>query len=147
MRANPMKNLLFDLSAICNRYRIDALYLFGSRAEEMRDKLQGRPPAASSPASDADVGVLPERGIRLSPQDKVRLMADLEDLLDVGRVDLVVLPEASAFLAVDIVSGELVFDRRPDDTARYELYVLRRAGDLLPFQRERIRMVLTEGAT
>lgn len=142
-----MKNLLFDLSAICDRYRIDALYLFGSRAEEMRDKLQGRPPAADSPASDADVGVLPERAIRLSPQDKVRLMADLEDLLDVGRVDLVVLPEASAFLAFDVIKGELVFDRRPDDTARYELYVMRRAGDLLPFQRERVRMILTEGAS
>lgn len=142
-----MKNLLFDLSAICDRYRIDALYVFGSRAEEMRDKLQGRVPAASSPASDADIGVLPERGVRLSPRDKVRFMADLEDLLDVGRVDLVVLPEASAFLAFDVIKGELVFDRHPDDTARYELYVMRRAGDLLPFQRERVRMILTEGAS
>ncbi|MBI3393568.1 MAG: nucleotidyltransferase domain-containing protein [Nitrospirae bacterium] len=141
-----MKTLVSDLSTICERYRIGALYLFGSRAEEMRDKLLAQAPVAASPASDADVGVLPEKRIHLSHQDRVRLMADLEDLLDVGRVDLVVLPETSAFLAVEVISGEIVYDRNPDQTARYELYVLRRAGDLLPFERERVRMILREGA-
>ncbi len=147
IRENGMKNLLSDISALCDRHRIDALYLFGSRAEETRDMLQGRPPAEPHGTSDVDVGVLPARGLSLSPREKVRLMAELEDLLGAARVDLVVLPEASAFLAADVISGEIVFDRHPDDTARYELYVLRRAGDLLPYERERVRMILTEGAS
>jgi hypothetical protein len=47
---------------------------------------------------------------------------------------------------VDIICGELLYTSDPDQQARYELFVLRRAGDLLPFQRERTRMILEEGA-
>jgi len=32
-----------------------------------------------------------------------------------------------------------------DRQAEYELFVLRRTGDLLPFYRERVRMILEEG--
>lgn len=81
-------------------------------------------------------------GSRPEPRERVRLMAALEDLFGVGRVDLVVLPESSAFLALDIIRGELVFDRNPDRTAAFELYVMRRAGDLIPYQRERMDRVL-----
>ena len=70
----------------------------------------------------------------------------MEDLFDVERVDLVLLPEADPFLALDIIRGELLYTRDPNQQARYELYVLRRAGDLLPFQKIRTRMILEEGA-
>jgi uncharacterized protein len=93
-------------------------------------------------ASDVDIGVLPKQGCSLHPQAKVRLMAEMEDLLGVGRVDLVSLPEAPPFLAVEIVRGELLYDVNPDRSAEYELFVLRRAGDLAPFERERVRDVL-----
>jgi len=60
------------------------------------------------------------------------------DLVDVGR--------AGAFLALEVVRGERVFCR--DDVAadRFELYVLARAGDLLPFERERQRIELGSSA-
>jgi hypothetical protein len=74
-------------------------------------------------------------------------MAELEDLLGVGRVDLVSLPEAPPFLAVEIVNGELLYEVDPDRAAEYELYVLRRAGDLAPFEHERVRGVLAGLAT
>jgi len=70
-------------------------------------------------------------------------MVALEDLLDVDRVDLVVLPEASPYLALDIVCGELLCATDLDAEAEYQLYVLRRAGDLAPWERERRRMLLT----
>jgi len=54
--------------------------------------------------------------------------------LDLGR--------ASAFLALDIVRGERVFCRDATETDRFELYVLRRAGDLLPFERQRQALLL-----
>lgn len=101
---------------------------------------------STRPASDVDIGVLPRRGTRLTARDRVRLAAKLEDLFDVARVDLVVLPEASAFLAVDVIEGELLVDADPDRTAEFELYVLRRAGDLLGFERRRVEAVLSEGA-
>ncbi len=130
------------LAEICDRFALDALYLFGSRAREATEALrEGRSLPPSKP-SDLDVGVLLMEGCRLEPRERVRLMAALEDLFGVGRVDLVVLSESSAFLALDVIRGELVYDRNPDRAAAFELYVMRRAGDLIPYQRERMNQVL-----
>ena len=61
----------------------------------------------------------------------------------IGRnVDVVDVARASAFLALDVVRGERVFCRDSTETDRFELYVLRRAGDLLPFERERQALLL-----
>jgi predicted nucleotidyltransferase len=130
------------LSQICRRYGIDAIYAFGSRAVEIADVVKSGHVSTGKTASDVDMGVLPQPGHSLDPRAKVRLMADLEDLFGAGRVDLVSLPEAPTFLAVEIVRGELLYEADADRTAEYELFVLRRAADLAPFQRERVRDVL-----
>ena len=78
-------------------------------------------------------------------RQKSQLAIELEDLFHAGRVDLVLLPEADPFLSADIIAGELLFTKDPDQQARYELFVLRRAGDLLPFKKARTRMILEEG--
>lgn len=130
------------LASICRRYGIDAVYAFGSRAPEIAALVGSGQPLSQTTASDVDIGILPQPGRSLDPRAKVRLMAELEDLLGVGRVDLVSLPEAPPFLAVEIIQGELLYEADPDRSAEYELFVLRRAGDLALFQRERIRDVL-----
>lgn len=132
------------LAASCGRFRIAVLYAFGSRALEARAWLEGENLFAG--ASDLDVGVLPVAGGRLSARDRVELTIALEDLFQVPRVDLVVLPEARPFLASAVIQGERLFARNQDEADEYDLYVLRRAGDLLPFHRERVRMVLGAGA-
>jgi hypothetical protein len=58
-------------------------------------------------------------------------------------VDLVVLPEADPFLALDVIRGELLTCADADAQAEDELYVLRRAGDLARFARERWRLILS----
>jgi len=58
-------------------------------------------------------------------------------------VDLVLLPSASPFLALDIIRGELIYCADPHAQSEYELYVLRRAGDLAPYQRARHELVLS----
>lgn len=135
------------LARLAEQYRQVAVYAFGSRAAEMAARAQGlahhpgpgtEPGAAQGVESDVDIGVLPRSGHRLGPRDRVRLVQALEDALGVARVDLVVLPEARPFLAADIVSGELLAVTDPDAEAEYQLYVLRRAGDLAPFERERL---------
>jgi hypothetical protein len=73
----------------------------------------------------------------------VELAAELEDLLEVGRVDLVVLDEADPFLALDVIRGELVYGADKDAQAEEELHVVRRAGDLAPYARERWDRILT----
>ena len=67
-------------------------------------------------------------------------MIFLEDLLDVSRVDLVNLHEADPFLALEIIRGELLYTKDADDQAEYEIFVLRRAADLIPYKKERERM-------
>jgi predicted nucleotidyltransferase len=108
--------------------RILALYLFGSRGR--REETE---------QSDVDVGILwrEERTLR----DVLELEDDLERRLGL-KVDLVDAGRANAFLALDIIRGERVFCADPGRGDEFELYVMRRAGDLAPFERERRRRLL-----
>lgn len=131
---------------LADRYNLDAIYLFGSRAGEVAALVKEQTSLAATNRSDVDVGFLPQRGHRLSVRDKVRLAAALEDLWGVPRVDLVLLPEASPFLAIDVIAGPCIYARDTDAQAEYELYVLRRAGDLAPFERARRRHILDQAS-
>jgi hypothetical protein len=116
------------------------MYAFGSRAAEVKRWLEDESVGLSAGVSDADIGVLPAK--KLSVREKVEIAVALEDLLDVHRVDLVVLPEADPFVAAEIIRGERLFADNEDAADEYDLYVLRRAGDLAPFEKERIAMIL-----
>ncbi len=136
------KDIMNDIRAICARYDIDALYTFGSRALEVGGYIRGRGGIAHETKVDVDMAVLPKKGCYLSPRERVRLTLDLEDLLGVYMVDLVILSEAPPFLALDIIRGEELYSADPDRTAEYELYVMRRAGDLAYFERQRRAQIL-----
>ncbi len=133
------------LHHLADQYRLASIYVFGSRAGEIFGRLEGRAAPVSALPSDVDMGIQPEKGTRLSAEDRVELTLALEALFGAGRIDLVVLPEADAFLALDIIRGEILYCRDFDQQAEDELYFLRRAGDLSYFQRERIRAILKEG--
>ena len=139
---HPSQKLL-DL---CRQYGLRDLYVFGSRAGEISAMVRNL--TQSNPLSDSDVdfGIFPEAETEWNPEKKVSLTIELEDLFQVSRVDLVFMPEADPFLCADIVAGELLYTADPDAQARYELFVLRRAGDLMPFKKARTRMILEEGA-
>jgi predicted nucleotidyltransferase len=131
-----------QIEAIGERYGIVALYAFGSRASEVAGLIHGQLGIREHPSADLDIGVQPKAGKRMNAQEKVRLANELEDLFEVSRVDLVILPEADPFLALDIIRGELLYCADDDLQAEYELYVLRRAGDLAHYARERWNMIL-----
>jgi len=128
-----------ELVRLCADFSLVALYVFGSRAEEIAARVAERRAPCERPDSDVDVGALPVRGTTLSARDRVQLAQRLECLLAVPRVDLVVLPEAEAFLAADVVRGELLAATDLDVEAEAQLYYLRRAADLAPFLRQRWR--------
>ncbi len=130
------------LSQICEAFQVDILYVFGSRAAEVRAWTEGKLPALAPGPADVDVGVRPIPGVRLSIDEKVRLAIALEDLWGVGRVDLVVLPEADPFLAANVIRGERLYARDEDGADEYDLYILRRAGDLAPLEQERLALIL-----
>ena len=118
------------------------MYVFGSRAAEIREAIDGIGEINTAASSDVDIAVKMLPGNSLPVRKKVELAIDLETLLIVGRVDLVLLPEADPFLAADVVRGERIYCVDETDADEYDLYVLRRAGDLAPFERERIESVL-----
>ena len=108
--------------------RIVALYLFGSRAR-----------GEATERSDVDVGILFRREVAL--RDLLLLEGALEQHLSLP-VDLVDAGRASAFLALDLIRGERVYCSDADRCDEFELYVMRRAGDLAPFERERRRLLM-----
>lgn len=87
----------------------------------------------------------PRAGVSLAPPDRVELTLALEHALDVRPVDLLMLPEAAPFLALAAIRGNLLYRADAVDQAEYELFVLRRAGDLAPLERERQQIVLGGG--
>ena len=113
---------------LASRDEVGAAYIFGSRAT-----------SRARPESDLDIGV-PYRTPQ-SLEHTIRLEGDLPEVARM-KVDLIDVARAGAFLALDIIRGERVFVRDTVETDYFELYVLRRAGDLLPFERERQALLL-----
>ncbi len=135
-------SILEDLKSIAERYHLIAVYAFGSRSKEAFARVQGEDTPANLADSDLDIGILPSRDKKLSVDEKVQLGLTFERIFKASRVDLVVLPESPPFLALEIVRGELLYASDPVQEAEYELFVLRRAGDLAPWERKRRKMLL-----
>jgi len=142
LESNTMALLEQQLHEICDRHRIELVYAFGSRACEVREALCGLGQIDKGSSSDVDMGVKTSPKFRaMSVREKVEMAAEVEDLLGVGRVDLVILSEADPFLSANIVRGERIFCRDPYAADEYELYILRRAGDLAPLEKERLSLI------
>jgi hypothetical protein len=75
-------------------------------------------------------------------RQKAEMAVELEDLLNAGRVDLITLGDADPFLSVNVIRGERLFCSDHYAADEYELYILRRAGDLADFERERIERIM-----
>ena len=134
-----LSKVLADLSKY---YGLTAIYVFGSQAVEAASYIQGDAVSFLNPEIDVDIGIQPFSSKNLSAQDRVAITQALEELFHVRRVDLVVLPEASPFLALDIIKGELIYCDDPDRQAEDELYVLRRAGDLAYYEKNRRQQII-----
>ncbi len=97
-------------------------------------------PLSSNHSSDVDVGVKPRKA--LSVREKVILAQQLEDFFGVSHVDVVTVPEADPFLAANIIRGERLYTEDTYLADEYDLYILRRAADLIPLEQERQQLIL-----
>ena len=134
------------LERICVEFDVAILYVFGSRAEQVVDWLEGSRAGLTAGASDVDIGVKALPDVIWQLDDKVQLALQLENLFDDGRVDLIVLDVATPFLAEEIIRGERLYAQDEYLADEYDLYILRRAGDLAPLEREWLATVLQERA-
>jgi predicted nucleotidyltransferase len=135
-----MQGVKEKIEQIAAKYGLQVIYAFGSRAKEALEVVEGRIASLSSTPSDLDIGVKPER--HLTVEEKVEIAIFFEDLFDLPRVDVVVLPEAPVSLAVEIVTGEILYARDSTYEAEYQLYIMRMAADLLPYERDKQKMIL-----
>ncbi len=116
------------------------LYAYGSRALQALRWLH-RGGALAAGTSDFDVAVSGGIGRRFSLAEKVAIASALSDLFEFEAIDLADMAEVDPFVAANIVRGERLYcaDRLYAD--ELDLYVLRRAGDLAPFERERLAQI------
>lgn len=138
-----MDRVRTELEAICRRFGVASLYVFGSRAEEAAALWAGGHQKIPTAGSDLDVAIQPAAGALDGIDDRVLLQHSLEALFGVPSVDLVLLPDADPFVAADAIRGELLYCDDEVRQAYEELYYLRRAGDLAPFQRARLEGILS----
>lgn len=128
------------IERLCKKYRVKALYAFGSRGRELFQVILNDDISLSASQSDLDIGILTHSPFSID--DKVNLTLELEELFRGAKVDLFVLQEVDAFLAANIIRGERVYAEDEYLADEYDLFVLRRAGDLAPLERQRIAMIL-----
>jgi len=140
MRRKHMGAIKEEIREIASQYGLQIIYAFGSRAKEALDLVEGRIERFSTKPSDVDIGVKPEKP--LSIEEKVKIAIFFEDLFDVSRVDLIVLPEVPVFLALEIVTGEILYAQDSSYEAEYQLYIMRQASDLLPYERMKQEMIM-----
>ena len=140
-----MNTLREQIEALCQENHIQLMYVFGSRAGEVLALLQGKQKSLAKSTSDVDIAILTR--LTLTFDQKVGLALALEAIFAVERVDLVFLRDADPFLAANIIRGERLYALDPDDADEYDLFVLRRAGDLAEMERERIALILHEEPT
>lgn len=135
-----------SLRRVCEEHGVALLYVFGSQAERVLQWLERGGDLVLDEGSDVDVGARHLPGVSWSVMEKVRLAQALEDLFSCPRVDLVVLGEADPFLAFAVIQGERLYAADDHEADEYDLYVMRRAGDLAPLERERLDLILGESS-
>jgi predicted nucleotidyltransferase len=120
------------LEDACRRHSLDALYIFGSRADDGLRALEGE--AVPRDGSDLDVGVLFIPGVDGIPE-LPQLQVALEDVFEPLRVDLVPLDRVDALFQYRAIEGHRLHAADSGRVDRRELVIMRRASDLLPVQR------------
>ena len=122
-----------QLHDICAEHGLLSIYLFGSRAEDGVRRIRGQ--MVDGAGSDLDVGVF-GRGGPVAATRLGALQATLEDLFAPLRVDLVPLDRVDPLFRFAAIQGERIAASDSTAADERELDVMRRAADLLPFQRE-----------
>ena len=108
-------------------------YLFGSQA-------QGR----AGPMSDYDIAILITG--EMDPRTRHELAHELARLLDVERVDLLILNRAPIELRYNVVAeGRLLYQRDLVSRVEFEAETLSRYADFLPVLRQQRREIIKGG--
>ncbi|ODS34361.1 MAG: hypothetical protein SCARUB_00492 [Candidatus Scalindua rubra] len=135
-----MNKIRERIEKIAQKYDLQVIYAFGSRAKEVLRMVEEKIKRLSFESSDLDIGIKP-RNV-LTVEKKVEIALAFEDVFDVPKVDIIILQDAPVFLALEIVTGELLYAEDSNLEAEYQLYIMRKAAELIPYERMRQKMIL-----
>ena len=102
--------------------------------------VKGKIEYLSSSSADLDIGIKAGRHLRV--EEKVKIALIFEDIFNVAKVDIVIVSEVPIFLALEIVKGELLYAENLTHEAEYQLYIMRRAAEIIPYERMKQKMTL-----
>lgn len=120
------------LRDICAEFGLLSVYLFGSRAADGAKVLSGQ--RVDRAGSDLDVGFFGLAGA-VAAARLGALQAAVEEVFAPLRVDLVPLDHVDPMFQFAAIRGERIAAIDSTAADERELEVMRRAADLLPFQR------------
>jgi predicted nucleotidyltransferase len=121
------------LDDICRELELLSVYLFGSRADDGLRRFRGED--VGGRGSDLDIGVF---FVSRNPDlDRLgKLQVALEEVFAPLRVDLVPLDRVDPLFQFRAIDGHRIAATDSTGADERELEVMRRAADLLPFQRQ-----------
>lgn len=120
------------LDRLCREHGLLAVYLFGSRADDGLQLLEGED--VSSQDSILDVGIVFKKSTEA--HDLVRLQAGFEDVFSPSRIDLVTLQSVDALVQFSAIDGHRIAVTNADEADRYELLVMNLAEEMVWLQRQ-----------
>ena len=129
-----------QIKEIVNKYKILIVYSFGSNAVKVRDFVLSNKQQISFIDTDIDIGIKSSKNLSLS--DKILLTQSFEELFNVNKVDLIDLSKSSIFFTFQVICGELIYCKDAYYEAEYQLYIMQRVSELLPFERAREKQIL-----
>ena len=130
------------IAKLAEKHKLQIIYSFGSRAQEINNRVLGKKHRIKAPNSDLDIGIKPKRALNV--KEIVEIAIFFEDLFDIPKVDVISIPDVSIFLALEIVQGELLYVQDEMFEAEYQLYIMRRAAELTPFEYQ-ARAIILDG--
>ena len=121
------------LNDICRDFDLLSVYLFGSRADDGLRVLHGD--VVDAQGSDLDIGVFfVSRNLDVGHLGELQVA--FEEVFEPLRVDLVPLDRVDPLFQFRAIDGHRVAVTDSTAADERELEVMRRAADLLPFQRQ-----------
>ena len=135
-----MSKIKEQIKEVAKKYSLQIIYAFGSRRKEVLDMVKGKIEYLSSSSADLDIGIKAGRHLRV--EEKVKIALIFEDIFNVAKVDIVIVSEVPIFLALEIVKGELLYAENLTHEAEYQLYIMRRAAEIIPYERMKQKMTL-----
>jgi predicted nucleotidyltransferase len=138
---------LRDLGAVCQKYGIALVYLYGSKAEEGLRHLRGEEVGIDDKLADIDVGVVFKEPLP-PPEKRYKLYSNIfnefEEIFRPLPLDLVFLEEGHSVFQVEALKGYCVYSMDETFKEDYEEMILRRAADFRPFLELYLKEALEE---